>query len=280
KSFSMSQTVFTEKSGINELNKALLATQTNKIIYAFTNLGNCFKIDATAIPDAKWKDKGLSFKTLVKGELPNEKVVNIFALDGETLPKGDLLFLTKNGMIKKSAWSEYGILKSYFQAVKLNDGDELIALEQDLPDTTILLVSKSGMVLNALKDDVPNQGRVSAGVRGINLTDGDYCVFNGQIAKKGGEIIICGKDGLIKRVKQNEVEPMARYRKGLKICATDIVFADYANSDTTYVAVNDDGTLTGLALNSIASDTRVGKGKKFKGISNSFSNIYKFKNKP
>ena len=117
---------------------------------AFTNLGNCCKIDLEVVTESRYRDKGLKFTDIAKEASRNEYPVAFFAV-GETLPTGNLLFFTKDGLIKKTEWSEYGLIKPYYQAIKLKDGDELIAVEEDLPDTTIAFVTEKGLVLNALK---------------------------------------------------------------------------------------------------------------------------------
>ena len=125
-----------------------------------------------------------------------------------------LLFFTKKGMIKKSDWSEYEQRKNAFQALKLNDEDELLNVEEETSDCdTIIIITKEGIYLNALKDDVPTQGRISAGVRGIMLREGDSVVFMQQINDEG-EIVIATDEGRFKRVIVSHMEPSKRYRKG------------------------------------------------------------------
>ena len=62
-------------------------------------------------------------------------------------------------------------------------------VEIDKPDTTILFVTKNGMGLNASKSDIPVQGRVAGGVKGLNMNKGDELIFVSQIeeTKKAGE---------------------------------------------------------------------------------------------
>ena len=159
----------------------------------------------------------MAYKDLCPDALEGEKPV-YFCEVGEKMPKGSLLFYTKLGYVKKTDWKEYNILKYAFQAAKVNEGDEIIGIEQDDPDptTTLFFVTAQGMCLNAYKNDVPTQGRISAGVRGINLAEGDYVVYAGQIDGEG-EIIVATDGNTIKKVIASQVDPMARYRKGIKI---------------------------------------------------------------
>ncbi len=189
-------------------------TETDKRIFAFTNYGNCHKIDISDESlDCKLSDDGATLKALSPDAEIGEKVVALFAV-GEHLPYGSLLFFTKKGMIKKSDWAEYENRKDCFQAVKLNEEDELLAVEEDTgEEDTIIIVTKDGICLNAMKDDIPTQGRVSAGVRGIMLREGDSVVLMKQINGEG-EIVIATDEGKFKRVISSQIEPSKRYRKG------------------------------------------------------------------
>ena len=191
-----------------------LDTVTDKRIFAFTNYGNCHKIDISE-PDltCKLSDSGVTLKELSKDAETGEKVVALFEI-GEHMPYGSLLFFTKKGMIKKTDWAEYEQRKDSFQAVKLNEEDEVIGVEEDTgEEDTIMIVTKEGICLNAMKDDIPTQGRISAGVRGIMLRDNDYVVFMKQINGEG-EIVIATDEGKFKRVISALIEPSKRYRKG------------------------------------------------------------------
>jgi len=192
----------------------ILDTVTDKRIFAFTNYGNCHKLDFSD-PDyeCKLSDEGISLKDLSKDAETGEKVVALFEL-GDFMPYGSLLFFTKKGMIKKTEWAEYEQRKDSFQAVKLNEDDEVIGVEEDTnEEDTIIIVTKDGVCLNAMKDDIPTQGRVATGVRGIMLREGDSVILMTQINGEG-EIIIATDEGKFKRVISSQIEPSKRYKKG------------------------------------------------------------------
>ena len=196
-----------------------LETRTDKRIFAFTNYGNCHKLDISSSKlDCKLSDLGASLKDLSSDAEKDEKVVALFEV-GERMPYGNLLFFTKKGMIKKSEWAEYEQRKNSFQALKLNEDDELLNVEEDTnEEDTIIIVTREGIYLNALKDDIPAQGRVSAGVRGIMLREGDSVVLMQQISDEG-EIVLATDEGRFKRVIISQMEPSKRYRKGSTIVA-------------------------------------------------------------
>ena len=75
------------------------------------------------------------------------------------------------------------------------------------------MVTKDGICLNAKKDDVPTQGRIATGVRGIMLHDGDHVILMTQINDEG-EVIIATTEGKFKKVLVSHIEPTKRYKKG------------------------------------------------------------------
>ncbi len=208
-----------------------LETVTDRRIFAFTNFGNCYKLDIYSPELAcKLSDKGVSLQDLFKDAEDNEKIVALKEV-GEKLPIGNLMFFTKKGMIKKTDWAEYDQRKDSFVALKLIEGDELLSLEDETSeDETIIIVTKSGICLNAKKDDIPSQGRIASGVRGIQLRDGDSVVFMKQINDEG-EIIVATDEGKFKKVLCALIEPMGRYKKGSLIVSmrdgASVICANY-----------------------------------------------------
>ena len=172
-------------------------------------------------------------------------------------------------MLKKTAWKEYYLLKNYYQATKFKDGDYLIDVqpltkeEQD----TMVFVTQKGFVLNAFMDDIPLQGRISGGVKGIMLSDGDKVVLVTQ-AKMKDKIAVITDKGYAKKVKLVEVEPMARYRKGVKIIELNktnngdkVVFADIVR-DSFNIVVEDVNGIKGVySTDSLDNQPRTSTGK-------------------
>ena len=269
KNFNMSDKNLGERSTLSDVLKLQLHTSTDKVVYSFTNMGNCYKIDFEDIEPGKLKDKGMKYSDLCPDAQEGEKPV-YFAEVGDKMPKGSLLFYSKLGYVKKSDWKEYNILKYAFQAVKVNDGDEIIGIEQDDPEptTTLFFVTAGGMCLNAYKNDIPTQGRISAGVRGINLGEGDYVVFAGQIDGEG-EIIVATDGNTIKKVIASQIDPMARYRKGVRIVdlgkGRKVAYSDYVTEPYKFAVQMDDGSLVQADTEeNITIEDRNTKGKNIK----------------
>jgi DNA gyrase/topoisomerase IV subunit A len=218
-------------------------------------------------PECRFRDKGHKFTDICKDASRNEYPVAFFAVDEGKTPDGHLLFFTKDGLIKKTEWAEYNVIKPYYQAIKLKDGDELIAVEQDQSETTIAFVTEQGLSLNALKDDIPVQGRVAGGVKGINLNKGDSIKYVSQVDEEG-EFVIITDGGFYKRVLVVDIEPMARYRKGVKICElggeNKIVFANYVKEPYDIVVVDNFGVPFAVNTEDLSIEGRTNKGKTLK----------------
>ncbi|MBQ7879706.1 MAG: DNA topoisomerase 4 subunit A [Clostridia bacterium] len=243
-----------------------LQTATDKRIFAFTNYGNCHKLDISAPKlECKLTDGGVTLKDLSKDAEVDERVVALFEV-GDKMPYGNLLFFTKKGMIKKTDWAEYEQRKAAFQAVKLNEDDEVINVEEDTnEEDTVIIVTKDGICLNAMKDDIPTQGRVSTGVRGIMLRDGDVVVLMTQINGEG-EIVIATDEGKFKRVISSQIEPSKRYRKGAIIVAmkegASVLSASYVTVPYMLAVVDKTNTVSELSSEDVFISVQSARAKK------------------
>lgn len=243
-----------------------ISARSDQYLYAFTNLGNCCKIDLDSCTECRYRDKGSKFTEIFREAGRNEYPVALFAVDRDKMPDGHILFYTKNGLIKKTEWSEYAIIKPYFQAIKLKDDDELIFAEQDKENTNIAFITEKGMVLVAQKDDVPVQGRVAGGVKGINLDKKDSIVFVSQVDEEG-EFVIITDTSFYKRVLISEIEPMARYRKGVKIATLadgKIVYASSVKEPYNLAVIDNFGVAFMINTEDLSIESRTAKGKTLK----------------
>ncbi len=273
KNFTMATKDFTDNSTKKEICSTIIRTDTDHRLYCFTNKGNCYKVDVDSIPDGKWRDVGAPLYKIFPGALEDERV--LYALNIEdALPSGSLLFYTRQGMVKKSEWKELGVVKSAFQVCKVNDGDEIIGIERYEPGCSLMFVTYKGMCLNADMSDIPLQGRIAAGVKGIQLTDGDKCVFIRQVTNEG-EIVLITNRGFGKRVICADIDVMGRYRKGVKIIdfgktrpsnGDCVVFASYVKDPYKVVIEAEDGYMMAFSTEDISIQNRTHAGKQlFKG---------------
>ena len=210
KNYSMSQKGLTDNSTITDVSTEIKTFASNETVLIMTNQGNAIKRTVSELKECKWRDKGFSLLSIEKATSLNEIPVAIISLPKE----GSVLFMTKQGMVKKSEAKDLMVSKGFYQVCKLNEGDEVISVEIDKEGKSILMLTKEGMSLNFDKGDIPVQGRISGGVKGINLESGDSVIFAKQIDFT--HIVVVSENGYIKKMSINQFPLSQRYRKGLK----------------------------------------------------------------
>ena len=254
-------------SKLDEFSLPLISVrlEEGKSLLAFTNLGNCVRINLDALPEKRFKDKGVTLKTICPDAMQNEEIIKVFAV-GETLPEGNLYFLSREGFVKKSNWSEYGVNKDYYQAVVVKEGDSIVNVEEEVPNTTIFYVTKEGMCLNSLTDNIPIQGRRSTGVRGINLNDGDEVIYASQVDGEG-EIIVITDAGYAKRIICATIDMTQRYRKGVSIIklggkhGDKLIYSNYVKMPYDLTLYADTNELIKINTEDISLESKLSKGK-------------------
>lgn len=267
KSFNLASKELSSNPTLNEIVKYSVIMPNNKNVYLFTNIGNCHKVKVNQIPYAKLKDKGTNISSLAKSFLPNEKVVAMFDFN-EADEDVELIFATKQGLIKISKQIDYISAKQSIAAIKLKDNDEVVFVDYDNREKSLLMFSKSGMAVNIIKDDVATLGRVSSGVKGMSLNDGDEvvsCVLSGALAYS-----IFTSNGFGKVIKETEIALSGRARKGVKVINgkkldIKLVGAYELSKNTNFVAILDDAKLVYVESKKLALENRLGQGKSVVG---------------
>lgn len=278
KNFNMSNKAVgekTKKASILVWNARMLSDEQ---LLVFSDKGNVYRTYADRFA-CKFTEPGATLSELFEDAEKGEKPVAVFR-DGIT--EGNVLFITEKGMLKKTAWTEYIVPKNCFQGIRLNEGDKLLAVQTDAQDddATVFFVTKKGMCLNAKKDDIPLQGRVAGGVKGINLNDGDAVVWASQVDSEEGEVVAAFSDGRYKRVIVGTVSPLPRYRKGVQIASlkgAEVLFADYVTVPYMLAVLKDDGALCEIATEDVPIDATSTRGRPLKGVKWTAKEVYAMK---
>ena len=243
--------------------------KSNMTLLAFTNLGNCVKINLETAPECRFRDKGPKFTAVQadcqKGEYP----VSFLAVDETKYPEGNLVFFTKNGLVKKSPWSEYTVQKSYYSAINLKDDDELIGVEEFVPETVLAFVTKGGIVLKCELEEKAVAKRNAGGVKALKLSDKDQIVFASQVDEEG-EFVIITDGGYYKKVVVSDVESYQMNRKGIKIVSLGkedkVVFANIVKYPYDIAVIDNFGVVFSVNTEEILIDGRETKGKTLKTV--------------
>ena len=215
-----SSTLFTQKRG-GVGNKAKLndgeyiissiTVASNENILFFTKSGDVVNCSASSLP---LNDK-VHVQTLVN--LSNdEEVCAITSTNKKTSPP-NILFFTRNGMVKKSELSEYNLARKVaVKALTLDEGDEIVSVVFTGTDRAGIL-TETGNFIMIETEDIRPIGRVARGVKAIKLNDGDYVISARIIPDDTQYIASISGAGLFKKTPFEEFSTQGRGTKGAKI---------------------------------------------------------------
>jgi topoisomerase IV subunit A len=193
-----------------------LEMNTKDVLLLFTNKGNYLYCPVHELPDIRWKDLG-------------QHVANIIPIDRDevilkAIPITDfeidayLVFVTKNGMVKKTELKQYKAQRYSKPLVGVNLKDDDRVIDVHLTDGTkeLFLITHTGYALWFHEEEISIVGIRAAGVKGINLKDGDSVVGGKTISPDSREsIVIVTQRGSLKRMKLKEFEKSTRAKRGV-----------------------------------------------------------------
>ena len=180
-------------------------------VLLFSNTGNCYNIT----PSTLQFDTVIPIESLV--ELgANEQIKNLVFLNKKS-QKNYIIFLTKNGILKKSQLSEYNVKrKGGVKALNLDSNDEIVSI-LFLNEERIGMMTARGQFVMCETKDIRAIGRVARGVKGISLNKDDYLVCAQVIPPDTKEFLTISEKGYIKRTSIKEFSITGRGTKGSKI---------------------------------------------------------------
>ncbi len=194
----------------------LFQTKTDETLLIFTNLGNCYPLPVSALNECKPRDRGQLLSGVLQGLEDGETALHMTCCRTADLGKApDFLFVTRQGMIKRTAAKDYDVRSKKFAAVNVKKDDQLMAVFPASTRDDLLFISRSGMSIRFALDTVPTQGRISAGVKAMQLEDKDEVIWCGQLPEDG-EIILFSDRGYGKRIPAMSFERQNRNGKGVK----------------------------------------------------------------
>lgn len=195
---------------------AQLEMNTTDVLLLFTNKGNYLYCPVHELPDIRWKDLGQHIANIVPIER-DEAIIKVLPVT-DFAKESYLLFITKNGMVKKTELQHYKAQRysKPLVAVNLKGGDELLDVHETDGNKEIFLTSYLGYGLRFTEEEVNIVGARAAGVKGMNLKEGDY-VTSGLIIEPtlNESIVIATQRGSVKKMKLSEFELTSRAKRGV-----------------------------------------------------------------
>ena len=236
----------------------LTVSRTKTDVLFFTNIGKVYKVRGYQIPEGSRTSKGLpiiNFLQLATGE----KILAILSMD-EYKDDSYLFFVTKQGVVKKTASSEFAsINKAGKIALGLKEGDELFAVKPTDGKAKIAIASKAGKLCLFDESEVRPMGRTAAGVRGMNLDGSSVVGFATSL--EGSLIFTLSENGFAKMSPLADYRQTARGSKGvLTLKASDktgnLIFMDAVQGDENVLIVTDQGTIMKTTLSQVKEQSR------------------------
>ena len=247
----------------------LLMTTTHHYLMFFTNMGKVYRLKAYEIPEAGRTARGTAIINLLQLQA-GEKITAVLSL--KDYSQGQYLFMaTKSGIVKKTPIQDYAnVRKTGLAAISLKDDDELIEVKFTDNKKDIILVTKYGQCIRFKDTDVRSTGRVSMGVRGINLSDGDE-IIGMQLCSQGDCLLIVSEKGMGKRTSMSEFSVQNRGGKGVKCYKItektgNVVGVKAVNDDNEVMMITTEGIIIRIACSDISILGRITSGVKLMNL--------------
>ena len=237
--------------------KQIFTASTHDTILFFSNKGKLYRLKGYELPEAGRTAKGTAIVNLL--QLDNgEKISAVIPI--QNFAEGKYLLMgTKNGLIKKTALSEYdSARKTGLLAIKLKDEDELIDVRLTDGEDNVVLVTKKGICITFDEKDVRPVGRTAQGVIGIRLDDNDVVIGMESIIRgSNATLLSITENGFGKRTELDEYRVQNRGGRGVityKITPKtgDIVGLRIATGAEDVMLITDKGTIIRLKVNEIS----------------------------
>jgi DNA gyrase subunit A len=234
----------------------IFVTTTHYTIMFFTNKGKVYRLKGYDVPEAGRTAKGTAIVNLLQLDA-DEKVTAVIPI--QQFAEGQyLLMSTRQGIIKKTNIMEYSnARKSGLQAIALKDEDELIDVRLTDGERNVVIVTREGMSITFSETDVRPVGRVSQGVIGIKLDEGDYVVGMEPIYDEKAFLLAITENGFGKRTELEEYRVQTRAGKGVITYKTTnktgkVVGIMIVKDDDDVMLISDTGVIIRLEVNNIS----------------------------
>ena len=248
----------------------LMMTTTHHYVMFFTNTGRVYRLKAYEIPEAGRTARGTAIINLLQ-LMPGERITAVIPI--RKFEEGQYLMMaTRKGLVKKTPIQDYAnVRKVGLAAISLRDDDELIEVKATDNTKDIILVTKYGQCIRFNETDVRSTGRVSMGVRGINLLDGDEVVAM-QLNTQGHYLLVVSENGMGKRTSISEFTSQNRGGKGVKCYKItektgNVIGAKAVNEENEIMMITTEGIIIRLQCADISILGRITSGVKLINLS-------------
>jgi len=248
------------------VNDLFTASRHNSILF-FSNFGRCYWLKVYEIPEASPAARGRAMVNLLNLD-KGEKVAAVLPVK-DFAEDVSVVMATRNGIVKKTKLKAYSHpLVRGIIALKILEGDELVGAALASEEDEVLLTSRGGQAIRFKGTDVRNVGRVSIGVKGINLRESDEVVSLEIIKNQNAQILTVTEMGYGKRTGISEYRLAKRGGMGVKtVNITEkngkVVGAFQVDDETEIMLISDQGgKLIRTSVSEIRNTGRAAQGVK------------------
>ncbi len=191
----------------------MLNMSTHDYILFFTNKGKVYRMKGYEIPEYSRQSKGLPVINLLPLE-KEEYISSVVTLSSDEHSFNYLLFITRNGLVKRTNLSEFDNIRSSGKlAITLKDDDELISVRKTTGENEVLIGASNGRMVRFNEKEIRVMGRTASGVKGMEL-DGAIAV-GGEVVDNSHKILVVTVNGYGKKTEVNEYRLTHRGSKGV-----------------------------------------------------------------
>ncbi len=250
----------------------VLTTTAHSYLLFFTNRGKVYRLKAYQVPMMDRTARGTAVVNLL--QLEPDEVVEAVIDTREFVADEFLMFVTRQGVVKKTAFTEYDKNRTNgLIAINLRESDELVRVIQVRETDDIVLVSSSGQAIRFAGNQVRPMGRSAAGVRGMKLRDEDVVVAAAASSENDQRFLLTiTKGGYGKRTPIEAYPRKGRGTMGVKgIKLTEargaaVVGARMVDSEDEVIIVSSGGVLIRTSVSEIAEQRRDATGVRIMNV--------------
>lgn len=202
--------------------KDIYAASTHNHLMIFTSLGKCYWLKVWQIPETGRRSKGRPLVNLIESLQKGETIAAVLKIKSFE-EDASILLSTKKGVVKKTSIKAYSNpRKKGVNAIKIDEGDEVISARLVSKGEQIMLFTRNGMAVRFDESLIRSLGRVSRGVRGVKLKDAKDKVVSCVVVKGDETILIVCENGYGKRSKVENFRQTNRGGVGVRSILTSV----------------------------------------------------------
>ncbi len=248
----------------DDIVELLITMSTHDYLMLFTNLGKVYRIKGYKVPNSGRTAKGLPVVNLLNLD-KDEKVRALVPVRTDS-DSAYLLFVTKNGLVKRTAMSEFDSIRQNGKiAITLREFDELVGVKETTGDDEIIIAGSNGKAVRFHENDIRPMGRTASGVKGFNV-DGSI-VVGAATSREGTHLLAVSENGYGKRTAIDEYRLTTRGAKGVKTInitnkTGELVSVRSVNGDEDAMIVTNTGIIIRISVGDIGIYSRNTQGVK------------------